>query len=87
MVFIAELYCIIKGKRIIRFDIFQSLYRNQVKELKEEIEGKNTKLQDAQADLKSVDQEKLVILSNFQFTYFCTIVKHVNINYVNQSQN
>jgi TATA-binding protein-associated factor Taf7 len=38
--------------------ILQSLYRNQVKELKDEIEGKNKNLQDAQADLKSVDQEK-----------------------------
>ncbi|XP_060563759.1 rho-associated protein kinase 2-like isoform X3 [Ruditapes philippinarum] len=37
---------------------FSSLYRNQVKELKDEIEGKNKNLQDAQADLKSVDQEK-----------------------------
>lgn len=45
---------------------FSSLYRNQVKELKDEIEEKKTKLNDAYADLKSVDQEKESLGSQLQ---------------------
>lgn len=40
--------------------MFQSLYRNQVKELKDEMETKQAKLQDLYADMKALDQEKWV---------------------------
>lgn len=37
---------------------FSSLYKNQVKELKDEVDEKNKQLTDAVEDLKSIDQEK-----------------------------
>ena len=37
---------------------FQSLYRNQVKDLKEEIESKQKQIQDIMGDMKGVDNEK-----------------------------
>ena len=40
------------------FNIFQSLYRNQVKDLKEEIESKQKHIQDIIGDMKGVDHEK-----------------------------
>ena len=38
--------------------LFQSLYRNQVKDLKEEVESKQKHIQDVLGEIKGVDNEK-----------------------------
>ena len=38
--------------------LLQSLYKNQVKDLKHEVDEKNKQIEDAVGDLKSIDSEK-----------------------------
>ncbi|XP_052256843.1 rho-associated protein kinase 2-like [Dreissena polymorpha] len=47
---------------------FSSLYRNQVKELKDDIEEKRSAIQDLQADVKSLAQEKESLGGQLQLT-------------------